>query len=113
MTASSTPVMMEAKTAPPTAPSGASVAVESQNASAPTTISARNTYSTAIASRGSASAAESVAPVGSLRSPQPYAAVPTTSPTAGSSTTAAAENTIATVNLRTSSRARGTGAASR
>ncbi len=99
--------------APPTAPNGASVTVDSQNASAAVTNCPTKTYATATASRPTASPTGSVPPIGSSSGPQPYATEPATSATDGSSAIATALNTSATTSLLSSSRERGTGAASR
>lgn len=113
MTASSTFPTIVSPTAPPTAPSGASVRVDSQNASPAVTSCDTKTKATASASRGTVSPAGSAPPAGSFSGPHPYAAVPAASATTGSSTIAARLKPSATTSLLHSSRARGTGDASR
>lgn len=113
MTASSTLPTMVSPTAPPTAPSGASVFVDSQNASPAVTSWDTKMNATTSASRGTVSPVASAPPVGSWSGPQPYAAAPAARATSGSSTIAARLKPSATTSLLHSSLARGTGAASR
>ena len=100
-------------TAPPTAPSGASVFVESQNARAAVTSWDTKMYATVITRAWAAAPGAISPPVGSSSGPQPYATEPTASATTGSSTSAARLRLRPTTSLDHSSRARGTGAARR
>lgn len=62
---------MVSPTAPPTAPSGASVFVDSQNASPAVTSWETKTKATTSARRGTVSEVASAPPVGSFSGPQP------------------------------------------